>query len=838
MIGERTPLDIATSDGAILAPIGREGIPPSAQILGGCGIMNTKMQRHRYSVSTTNLASLMLKFAGLAILGLSQDALAQTTTPTVRLTGSVEFVVKGAPVTFTATVTGTGGVVPTGTVKFACGADMLGTAPLSGSGVASLTTGAFGYGGHGIIATYEGDSNYSAAVSNVFDIRDDGSAAPTVDLATSLSAIPYEGTAVLTATISGGFGTPTGDVYFHDSAAPGNTIEAALNGSGVATFSFGGYINGVHTFSLVYSGDDTYAPATSAGVNVLVGKPTISFAVTSGGSPVSSVSSGSVVTLTATVANGTFPVTRGLVNFCVATAAYCTDIHRLAAVELTSNGTATFKFRPGTGSHSYKAVFVGTYTNLANISSTEALTVTGLYPSITTIAQSGSTGNYTLTGTVGGNGPAAPTGTVSFLDTSNGNASIGSASLGTGTNGLSFLNASNPATGITPNSVVVADFNGDGIPDLAVTNLRSNTVTVLLGDGTGNFNPVATPPQTGNLPEALAVGDFNGDGNLDLVVVTLNDVAEIFLGDGNGTFTAGQTISLSSEAPSFSPGAEGVVVADFNGDGILDIAVANVNNYPNAVTVLLGQGNGTFEPGWTSPSAMNLAQAFGIAVGDFNGDGLPDLAVSVETGTQNTKEVAILLSRGNGTFELARNIPSFVTFPSAVTVADFRGIGRADLAVITQSDNSVEILLSNGDGTFTSGSPITTNVPAGLAVGDFNGDGIPDLGVSNGVENTVTVLVGNGSGAFAAATSPATGSAPNSVAVGDFNGDGFLDLAVANEGSSTTTDGTASILLASEWSATASKSGVSVSSGTHLVDASYGGDVNYYGSISGTTPIN
>ena len=215
------------------------------------------------------------------------------------------------------------------------------------------------------------------------------------------------------------------------------------------------------------------------GILLLAGLPagatgtatTTTLAVTSGGSAVTTVTSGSVVTLTATVMAGTTPVTTGQVKFCDAKAAHCEDIHIVGTAQLTKAGTATFKFRPGVGSHSYKAVFVGTRSDAGSASATAALTVTltGLYPTVTTIAQSGSVGNYTLTATVEGVGPLAPTGTVSFLDTSNGNSLLGSATLGAGA-GLGFLNFSNSATGSYPASIAVGDFNGDGILDLAVAN--------------------------------------------------------------------------------------------------------------------------------------------------------------------------------------------------------------------------------------------------------------------------------------------------------------------------------------------------------------------------------
>jgi hypothetical protein len=164
-----------------------------------------------------------------------------------------------------------------------------------------------------------------------------------------------------------------------------------------------------------------------AGVPAFAAATTTTLAETSGGSAVTTVASGSVVTLTATVNSGAGPVTTGQVNFCDATATYCTDVHILGTAQLTSAGAAMMKFFPGIGSHSYKAVFVGTTSNAASSSSTSSLTVPGKYSTTTAIAQSSNAGNYVLAATVSGAGANVPAGTVSFLDTSNANQLLGTA---------------------------------------------------------------------------------------------------------------------------------------------------------------------------------------------------------------------------------------------------------------------------------------------------------------------------------------------------------------------------------------------------------------------------
>src|SRR5271168_1214465 len=244
--------------------------------------------------------------------------------------------------------------------------------------------------------------------------------------------------------------------------------------------------------------------------------PTITtLSVTSGGNAVTTVAPGSVVTLTATVMGGSTPVTPGQVNFCDATAKYCTDIHLLGTAQLTANGRATLKFRPGVGSHSYKAVLAEPASLGPSASAASSLTVTASTvtspgtgkPATTTYLESRGIPNiFSLTATVPGSGNTLPTGMVSFVDASNGNAALGTAALttetGAGFAGSSLLPVASQNSG---NTVLTADFNGDGIPDLVIL---GNGISVLLGNGDGTFP--AEPSPSAFLPGAIAVGDFNG----------------------------------------------------------------------------------------------------------------------------------------------------------------------------------------------------------------------------------------------------------------------------------------------------------------------------------------
>lgn len=566
--------------------------------------------------------------------------------------------------------------------------------------------------------------------------------------------------------------------------------------------------------------------------------------VTAGGSALSSIPAGTVVTLTAMVTSGATPVTPGQVNFCDAAAKYCTDIHVVGTAQLTSSGTATVKVRLGVGKHNLKAVFLATNTFAASSSGTSGLTVTGKDPSFTTIQESGSPGNYTLTATVGGqNGPAAPVGMVLFLDTSYGNATVATAELQAGAAGLNFLRSLEIATDNQSTSIAVGDLNGDGIPDLAVASYFDGVVTILLGNGDGTFTPAHNSPITGQFdPKSIIIGDFNGDGKQDLAftVGSYSGGVAIYLGQGDGTFIE------APNSPITVGGAfeicEAVAVADLNGDGIPDLVVTN-DAYvygPSSVAILLGKGDGTFTPAPNSPVQVGSGP-LSVAFGDLNGDGIPDLV----TANFYDATATVLLGKGDGTFAQAASSPITVgQYPYAVAIGDLDQNGKADIAVVNENytsgdPGSVSVLLGNGDGTFVQaqGSPITVGrSPQAVAIGDFNADGIPDLAVVNSDDDTVQALLGSGNGEFSPAPNGpvSVGNFPSSVALGDFSGAGVSDMAVADQGIST-----ANIIMTAATESTATVNGIApVGVETHLVDANYGGDSIYLASVSSTVTLN
>jgi hypothetical protein len=352
-----------------------------------------------------------------------------------------------------------------------------------------------------------------------------------------------------------------------------------------------------------------------------------------------------------------------------------------------------------------------------------------------------------------------------------------------------------------PINVISADLNGDGKADLIETHNSDNSVNVLLGNGDGTFRaPIRTA--VGEAIEGCEyVGDFNNDGKLDVFLPSnaSGNPAIVLLGNGDGTFQS--RIDSSSFAVSgYYP--RGWTVGDFNGDGKLDVAATLPNNSANSgrYTVLLGNGDGTFQAGIVGPAVLGYARW--VTAGDFNGDGKLDLATADGqqiNGSSGNAEMTILLGNGDGTFTLKGHFASPGTpdsdnlNPEGVTVGDLNGDGKLD-AIVSDYDANINVFLGNGDGSFQPAIGIEPGeYPRSVDLADVNRDGkvdlvVTDLGIgAGGAEfaqegykpGSVAVLMGNGDGTFQAPISYSPFDYPGWTAVGDFNGDGAPDLATS-----------------------------------------------------------
>jgi hypothetical protein len=374
------------------------------------------------------------------------------------------------------------------------------------------------------------------------------------------------------------------------------------------------------------------------------------------------------------------------------------------------------------------------------------------------------------------------------LVVSNGNLSSIALLPGDGTG--NFRPAIQVPSGRLPSAVLTGDFNHDGKADYITSNVDPNTVSVVLGKGNGTFIDIGPAvPTNGAVSNQIIAADFNNDGIPDLaqvntgVVGALGNTISVLLGNQGGGFQSARKFNVGTQ-PS------GLVALDFNHDGRLDLVVSDfgdrINNIGGDIALLLGNGDGSFQAprkfvaGPGSPAS--------VAVADFNGDGNPDAAVAQVSTAFAPAAVSLLLGNGNNSFGQAKNLALFFLPGSQalqVIAADFNHDGKSDIAYRTITDaNRVTVQLGNGDGTFQAPKVVTsadfTTLFSTFSIGDFNNDGILDFAVEE--TPSIEVLLGNGNGTFTSKGRFLEGTENSfpfvpSLVLADFNADGFLDVA-------------------------------------------------------------
>ena len=659
----------------------------------------------------------------------------------------------------TATVAN-GVLVPTGSVTFSSNGKVLTTVPLTGNFAVYTTTASQPLGAYSLTAAYSGDQNYNSAgpVTQSYTIIQAGTSIE----AHANVAIVAPGTPVtLAASVvsNSHFAEPTGTVTFSLNGTAVGTVPATPFQDPITLAGFDSATlvvpaaqvpAGNDVVTATYSGDpnfvaSTSTPSTFVSIN---GQQATSMTMTASATTATNLTP---VTIQAVLTVNGVPVTQGTVNFLD----NGKSIGQVQVVGLNpsagaKSGTATLVKRLPVGTHE----IVGIYSGAGNLihpfgNGLPPITVTGEQITNTILSATSDVGtpaNYDVTASVVAGGLTAPSGTLTLEEPSLGFSLISS-----------VLSPNTEVAGLTPATA-----------------------------------------STGSQNSAIVVGDFNGDGILDYAATSVNLPTQlmVYLGNGDGSFKPGIG-SVATDDPTLLPFTT-MAAADFNGDGILDIVFGNVNSNTYGGTravMMLGNGDGTFRQGQllSVPAVSGgLTSMIGnIVTGDFNNDGIPDIAFS-NYGLENDGSVEVFFGVGDGTFTNTPTILTNVgsasaTYPTIyLSTGDVNKDGNADLVAFDSQDATATVFFGNGDGTFQTGTVYQSgNFPEQGALGDVNGDGWPDMVIPNlvgssGSGSFVSVFLNNGDGTFGY-PSTYVSHFPNQVVLADLNHDGILDIVQAED---------------------------------------------------------
>jgi hypothetical protein len=711
----------------------------------------------------------------------------------------------GSMIVGTFTVQGVTGVTgiqaPTGTVSFTDSGSSVGQNAISGStATADEIAGVPGSGTW--TAVYSGDSNYlpTANLTGSYTVV---KANTTLEAHPSIAAVTGSNSVTLNANITSlsYAAPPMGTVTFSingtsvgtASVIPGaDPATSAGLGSATLTIPSSQLTSGNNVLTASYSGNDDFNTSNSGQSSILYSSGPLTSGVTLTASSTTATNT-SPVTLAAAVNVSSTPATAGIVTFLDgATVLARVPVVGVNAASGSTTGTARLVTLLPDGTHTLTAVYGGISGVIpASTSSSATVTVTGTLPTTTSLSAAHNAlfpANYDFTAQVFAGGTTIPTGNVSINEPSLGG-TLGQLTLDPTTAVKGLAPEESLQIGGTPQEVLTADFNGDGILDLAVSRDYSlddagnfgegqPQLQIFLGKGDGTFatglpSVITNDPNIAG-PDGIATGDFNGDGIPDIAFgFQFGGNITILLGKGDGTFTNGPFISI----PGGFPVLNNLVIDDFNGDGVQDIAFTDLGG--SDFGVALGNGDGSFQ----APQTTHSVAPNRIATADVNHDGKPDLVLLHPF----SNSVAIALGNGDGTFQTEVSYGVTGQTPWGLATGDLNHDGFIDIVTADQGDGTVAVVLNNGDGTY--GTAVTYSVgafPQYVTIGDINHDGIPDLIAANNSDNSLTILYGQGDGTFKQGVTLKTGLAPITPLVADLNNDGIPDL-IVNENQAGTT---------------------------------------------------